>query len=183
MAKVKWGSDDNAITADALEGVETDDAGYRGKEPPKGAYRFAIKVYKGESQAGNPKLEVRMELVPTDSDDKKYAGFRLRDYIPVLASTAFRVRPFLDALGVKPRDFVNSCNTKQDEEGELVVSIGSLSLRNATVDAYIWKRSGDEYHRVRYLPKGSGDVEEVVDAEIVEEDDGHGVNRDEEDPF
>lgn len=127
MGKVTWGGD--------LSGSDLDNADrsqfkpYDGPTPMNGVYAFRVKLLKrGKSKANNPQLIVGLELVPRQSrpEDGKFKGYFIMDYIPVMESTAFRVAPFLDAIGVSGDDFIKRTTAGEaDERGSLpIVQIG-----------------------------------------------------------
>lgn len=109
MGKVKWGG---GVSAQGIDDVDTSKqfTPYAGPTPPNGVYQFHLKIARiGESKQGNPQLILGLELVPRKDrpEDRRYKGYFLMDYIPVMESTQFRVRPFLDAIGVSGKDFVD----------------------------------------------------------------------------
>lgn len=127
MPKAKWGSGNQALTAADIDGAETR-AGfvpYSGPIPRSGLYRFTIKRMKqGTSSAGNPKLQIISELDGTwKTEHKKFEGCPLFDNMPVMKSTAFRVKAFCEAVGLSSKEFYNSIVV--DENG-VVTKLGSL---------------------------------------------------------
>lgn len=126
MPKAKWGSGDQALTAADIDGAENRGfSPYAGEYPRSGLYRFTIKRMKqGTSSAGNPKLQIISELDGTwKPEHKKYDGCPLFDNMPVMKSTAFRVKAFCEAVGMTSKEFYAGIIV--DENG-VVTKLGSL---------------------------------------------------------
>ncbi len=125
MPKMKWGS---GVTADTINNAEEKGITvYDGPLPPKGVYGWDVKFLKtGETSNKNPQLIIGLELNPRDREDHQaFKGFFVQDFIVVKDTTAWRLKPFLKALGVSAKDFLE--NTVTDEEGR-VTKIGTLDL-------------------------------------------------------
>lgn len=126
MPKAKWGTGDEALTAADIDGAKSSEfTPYAGPLPPAGLYKFVVKQMKqGTSGTGNPKLVTIMELAgdwkPTH---EKYDGCPLFDHMPVMKSTAFRVKAFCEAFGMTSKEFYGGILT--DEDGK-VTKLGSL---------------------------------------------------------
>jgi hypothetical protein len=123
MPKATWGefSSNDIDNAEQREGF----APYAGPLPRAGIYRFTAKfMKKGVSGTGNPKLQILWELDGTwKPEHKKYDACPLWDNMPVMPSTAWRVRAFCDALGLSSKEFQTRIIV--DEEGK-VTKLGSL---------------------------------------------------------
>jgi hypothetical protein len=145
MGKVKWGG----VTGKGIDEVDTSKqfTPYAGPVPPAGVYQFHLKILRqGMSSNNNPQLILGLVLVPRKGmpEQNKFKGYFLMDYIVVMEQTQFKVRPFLDAIGVKGRDFTDRCvddgsdkknitkigNWIQDGKKFLLVSIGMGSDNN-----------------------------------------------------
>lgn len=171
MPKVKWGGES---LASALDEYEEDESRqyktYDGPKPPKGVYNWKItRMEKTESSGGFPQLIVHLELDPRHAEQKKYAGYYMRDYIIVKTdgSTAFRVKPLLEALGVSGKQFVTA--TVVDAEGH-VQKIGPVTIPGRVVGGNIWpQKDKPEYFNIKYLPAKLAD--EKDDSEDDDADD------------
>lgn len=174
MPKFKWELD----AAELDEAARNDEqyAPYDGPTPPTGVYGFRIKRIKtGESNAGNDRLQVTLILDPRGrKDHKKFAGFPVMDFIPVMSSTSWRVSRLLGALGVSSREFVNK--TVVDEDG-VVQKIGSVRIEGADILVVAQIKLDGEYMNVsRYLPKkdeeeAPDDDDDDSDADDADDDD------------
>lgn len=179
MGKVKWGG---GISQDAIDEVDTSKqfTPYDGPVPPAGVYRMKVKILRtSESSNGNPQLVIGLELVPRSDipEQRRYKGFFLMDWITVLDSTAWRLRPFLDAVGVTSKEFLNG--TVQDEEKN-VTKIGKKVVVGSLVAVSI-KNGQDQKGNARmevgqYMP--------VVDADDTADPDADDASgSDDEPPF
>jgi hypothetical protein len=105
MARKIW----SGISGKSLD--ETDRSEFKpygGPIPPNELFCFKINALKhGKSSKGTSQLIIGLTLVPRASrpEDKRYADYRIMDYIPVMESTQWRLVPFLDAIGVSGDDF------------------------------------------------------------------------------
>lgn len=128
MPKAKWG-----ITSRDVDDFDRSSqfVPYAGPIPPDAVYNWKIKVLKSISATKDklPQLRVGLELMPRGASEDKYEGYFVYCFLPVAESTKFRYVPFLDAIGVSGREFVNG--TVTDEEGN-ITKIGR------------WRNSGDE---------------------------------------
>lgn len=133
MAKVTWGGN---VSADAIDNAERGNfKPYDGPMPVPGMYAWKINILRRRmSSNNNPQLMVGLELIPrkTRPDDQKYKGYFITDFIPVGESSAFRLAPFLDAIGVKGSDFIDRTKDDGTDKGN-IVSIGK------------WKHTGKQY--------------------------------------
>lgn len=166
MGKIKWGG---GISQSAIDDVDTDQqfTPYDGPTPPAGVYRFRIKVLKtSESSNGNPQLVIGMELVPRSDipEQRRYNGYFLMDWITVLDSVAWRLRPFLDAVGVTSKEFINGTVTDEDKN---VTKIGKKVVKGTIVAVSI-KNGQDQKGNARmevgqYIPVVDGDQDDSAD--------------------
>lgn len=127
MPRVDWG----ISTKDAQNfDREKQFAPYRGKQPPNAVYTWRITQLKFSAGTGEkyPQLRIGLELVPQDSSEKPFKGFRILEFRSVASHTPFAYVPFMDAIGVTEHDFVNK--TISDSEGN-IQRIGT------------WKNTGD----------------------------------------
>lgn len=179
MGKVKWGT---GITAAAIDEVDTDKqfTPYEGPTPPNGVYRFHVKVLKQTTSSNNnPQLAVGLELTPREDipEQRRFKGYFCMDWIPVMDSTAFRLRPFLDAIGVTSKEFINGTITDEDKN---VTKIGKLAITKKLLVAASIRMGQDQKGNARmevgtYIP--------VVDGDDQDADADAGYNADEEPPF
>jgi len=176
MPKVKWGSD---IAVDDIDSWEDESGGsYAGQKPSSGIFKFKItKLVKGESKAGNPKLTAYMTLVPRTAADKKYDGCPLTDFMPIMKSTVWRFRPFLDCLGVTGKQLLSQTNA--NGEGE-VISIAGVKPAGKELLVQVKLDENEEYLNIkRYMkPVDEDDVDVDVDADADDDDDD-----DDDEPF
>lgn len=160
MGKVKWGG---GISQGALDEVDTSRqfTPYDGPTPPAGVYRFKIKVLKQTSSSNNnPQLQIGLELEPRADipEQKRYKGYFMMDFIPVMDSTAWRLRPFLDAIGVTSKEFVNGTVADEDQN---ITKIGrtvpkglllACSIRNGQD-----QKGNPRMEVAQYIPVADGD--------------------------
>lgn len=121
--KATWGdfSSSDIDNAETREGFTP----YSGPLPRAGLYRFTCKfMKKGKSQTGNHKMQMLWELDGSwKPEHKKFDGAPLWDNMPVMKSTAFRVRAFCEAIGLTSKEFQTRIIT--DDDGK-VTKLGSL---------------------------------------------------------
>lgn len=126
MPKAKWGSGDNSLTAEDIDGADRAEvtARYSGEIPPSGMYRFTIeRIKQDKSQAGNDMLNVRLSLDGSwKPNHKQYDGCPLWDRIPLMPSTKQRVANFMDAVGGTGKDIFNAIV----DEDKYITKFGSL---------------------------------------------------------
>jgi hypothetical protein len=145
------------IDADDLENTEASDyEPYNGELLPPGLYPLSIQWIKTTpSSQGNDMLTILMTFDNPDDDEElaDYVGCPVWDRITVQKSTLFRLKPFLDAIGVSYEEFASS--TVVDDE-EKVTKIGSVRIDGLTVRARVRVEKSDEYddklRPTRYLP-------------------------------
>lgn len=117
MPKATWGdfSSSDIDNAETRQGYTP----YDGPIPRNGLYRFTTKLMKvGESQAGNPKIQTVLELDGSwKAEHKKFDGCPLFDNMPVMKSTAFRVKAFCEAYGITSKQF--QTGIIKDEDGKI----------------------------------------------------------------
>lgn len=152
MPKATWGDfSSNDIDSAEQRGFTP----YAGDLPPSGLYRFVVKQMKaGESNAGNPKIQIVMELDGTwKPNHKKFNGCPLFDNMPVMKSTAFRVRAFCEAFGITSKEFQTRVIT--DEDGK-ITKLGSAG-DPAGLEVFVnVKRSTDPEYGERIQLNGTG---------------------------
>lgn len=173
MPKIKWDLDSEAIDNAESEGFTP----YAGPVPPAGVYKFTLKRLEAtKSSAGNKMLKVLMEL---DADGikerKKYHGCPVWDNVVVMDKTAWKVRQFLDALGVSASDFTNKTVAEEENSKHLVRKIGSLKVEGVELTVQIKRganQEGDPRPEVqRYLPYSELDDSDTEDAREAQDDD------------
>lgn len=183
MPKVKWGSD---IDADAIESAENNQ-GYTGPLPPSGVYQFKIKfMQKTLSSKNNPMVKVLLLLNGEyKPEHKKFDGCPVWEQIPVMASTAFRVRELCDALNISAADFMNK--TLVDEDGN-IQKIGALKI--ADQDLLVMYKAQQEHseeygERLSRPKKGPGFLPFKEEDEDSDGDEDEDADEDAEggDPF
>ena len=174
MSKVLWGGEELETELEDWEG--NDFPQYDGDRPRKGVYQFKLtRLEKTESTNGHPQMVAHFELSPHKLEHRLYKGYYMRDYIIVKddGSTAFRVRPFLDALGVTSRQFKRLTEaTKTDRTtnngAEIweITKMGPVKIPGNLLMCHIQpdKRNPD-YEAIRYLPKGDSDDDTGNDSE------------------
>lgn len=126
MPKAKWGAGPEALSAEDIDSAKSSEfTPYTGPIPPAGLYKFVVKMMKqGVSSTDNPKLLVVMELAGDwKPGHEKYDGCPLFDHMPVMKSTAFRVKAFCEAFGLTSKEFYGGIIT--DEDGK-VTKLGPL---------------------------------------------------------
>jgi len=118
MPRATWGSGAEPISRDDLENAQGSRfKRYDGPPPPDGIYAFKVnQLRKGKSRQDNDQLIVGLELVPRKgrTEQVPFKGFYITDYIPVMSSTADRLKPFLDAIGVSAADFMERMDVEKD---------------------------------------------------------------------
>jgi hypothetical protein len=185
MPKATWGSGDQALSAADIDGAKSNEfSPYSGPIPPAGLYRFIVKQMKqGLSAAGNPKLQIVMELDGTwKSNHKKFDGCPLFDNMPVMKSTAFRVKAFCEAFGISSKQFQTGIIT--DESGKVTKLSIAGDPNGLEVYVNVSKRPAtDQYQEslqlngTGYLPISDDEVEDQNEDESDDEGD------DDEPPF
>src|SRR5882762_553054 len=190
MPKVPWGIGSDAVDDWDRKSQYTP---YSGPIPPNGVYEWTIKVLK--SAAGTkdklPSLWVGLELEPRRAyKEEKYAGYFIMAFLPVADTTAFRYVPFLDAIGVRGREFTE--RTVTDTDGN-ITRIGSWRNSGKEMIAAELKDGKDQDNKSRKevgwmgpLPEedindDDDDAEEYADDEYDEEIDVD--DADDEEPF
>lgn len=175
MPKATWGDFSSADidSAEQREGFTP----YSGPLPRAGLYRFTAKfMKKGQSNTGNPKMQILWELDGSwKPEHKKYDGCPLWDNMPVMKSTAWRVRAFCDALGLSSKEFQTKILT--DEEGK-VTKLGSLGdPAGLQVYVNVSRRPASEGYDESLQLNGSGylavdeDADEDADEAASDDDD------------
>lgn len=131
MPKASW-----HVSVKDIDGFERSSfARYTGPIPPTGAaylWRVTRLRYIAATEDKHPQLWIGLELVPRRGyKEDRYAGYFLMAFRTITANNRGFWVPFLDAVGIKARDFVN--NTVVDAETN-VVRIGKWRL---TEDTYV----------------------------------------------
>lgn len=182
MGKVKWGNvggDQEALTADDINSAETGYKPFDGPTPAPGVYRMRISLKQQTSSNGNPMINVMGVLVPRGDrkGENKMKGFTAWGRIPVMKSTAFRVRPLLEALKVSATDFLSK--TMTDEEGR-ITRIGKLNLADG-VEVLAELRMGKPYTNSETGETRPAQLELNTFLPLNEDDDSDGDDSDEGD--
>lgn len=177
--RVTWGDEDLESALDDYEGSEFKT--YEGERPRKGTYQFKlVKLEQTKSSGGWPQLIAHWELAPNKLQHKEFKGYYMRDYIVVKpdGSTAFRVRPLLDALGVTAKQFRTATQANKTDKttnnGEVIFEIfkiGPVKVPGNLVMCYIkpdTKRNPD-YEDIKYL-SASDEAEEPNDSDAGDDD-------------
>ena len=181
MAKVTWGG---SALESALDDYDPNEAGqysdYMGDRPPKGVYRWRIRMDKTESKGGFPQILVRLTL--DDPKNKQYNGYGCMDFVIVKddGSTAFRVRPLLDALGVTSKQFRTMTVTRatdrtgfNDEVLQEIVKMGPVTVWDAHVMAYIKPDpKNNQYEKIRYIAEDAAVSDDATDGDDNGDDNG-----------
>lgn len=177
MAKVAWGGADLESALNDWEDDGNQYPEYAGERPPKGVYRWNVRVDKTVSSGGFNQLVVHMTLDPHNAKTKPFKGYYCRSYIIVKedGSTAFRVRPFLDAIGVTARQFRTATLSKPTDRTtpqgaviEEITKIGPVSIDGLKVMASIRPdKRKPEYEDVKFLamPDDDGEAQEPGDSD------------------
>lgn len=113
MPRVNWGLSSGAVkNFDRSKQYKP----YAGPIPPNGIYAWRVKVveYQAATKDKLPSLVTGLELVPRFKSEEKYAGYWIRNFMPVADHTTFRWVPFLDAIGVSEQDFYQRTVTGQN---------------------------------------------------------------------
>jgi hypothetical protein len=193
MGKIKWGG---GVTGKGIDEVDTSKqfTPYAGTVPPAGVYQFHIKILRMTlSSNNNTQLMIGLELVPRKGmpEQNKYKGYFLVDYIPVMESTQFRVRPFLDAIGVKGRDFTDrSVDDGTDKHNVTKIGNWIQNGKQFLLVSIGWgaDQNGNNRMEVKgFVPAGgaafAGSSEEDDGDDGNQDDDTNDANTDDEPPF
>jgi hypothetical protein len=151
VATEKWGS---AISEADIKNAEANTGLYGGEMPSAGVYKFIVQTIKqARSEAGNDKDIVFARLDGSwRPAHKEFDGCPMWDHLPVMASTAWRVRALCDALGVTYAEFLAQ---KVDKE-KLVTKIGKLTPKGAEI--WVNVRVDDSGDSPQLKPNGGGYV-------------------------
>lgn len=122
MPKANWG-----ISASDVDEYDREDlyTPYLGDPPPSGTvYLWTIKKMTAvpATEDKTPQIRVGLQLKPRNKAQQKYKGYYITAFVHISDKTKWSYIPFLDALGVSGRDFVN--RTITDESGN-VAKIGA----------------------------------------------------------
>lgn len=173
--KITWGDED---LEEALSDWEDNNQfePYSGDRPPKGTYQFQlVRLEQTRSSGGttgvqHPQLIAHWQLKPNKPNHKGFAGYYMRDYIVVKTdgSTAFRVRPLMDALGITAKQFRTATQanktdrtTNQGDPIFEIFKIGPVKIPGNLVMCFIKpdKRNND-YEDIKYLAASDADDDE-----------------------
>lgn len=180
MPKAKWGD----FSSDDIDKAESNSfTPYAGDVPPAGLYRFTVKQMKqGESQACNPKLQVVMELDGSwKPNHKKFDGAPLFDNMPVMKSTAFRVKAFCEAFGITSKQFNTGIIT--DENGKVTKLSVAGDPNGLQVFVNVARRAANADYPASIVLNGTGylPVDEEADEDEDDEDQTDDEDEDDED--
>lgn len=180
MTLLKWGSAAEAEAIDAWE-EDPDRQGYTeytGPRPPKGMYRWKIdRLQATKSSGGHRQLIVHLVLDPHTEDHEKYRGKYMRDYIIVKDDTGFRVKPFLDVLGVTAKLLLTKTDVTKDEGSDpptaTVNKIGTVRPAGMLLFGRIWPDSQKpEYDRIAYVRAADAEDDAAGSDDAGSNDDG-----------
>lgn len=177
MPKADWGIDPAIIDDFDREGQFKP---YTGPTPPDGVYRMKVKSlkYAAGTKQKHPQLRPGLELVPRNRDERRYTGYFVMDFVPVSGKTEFRYVPFLDALGVSAKEFVNK--TVYDDDGN-VTKIGSWRNKGETEILVQLRTEEDQNGQPRKNVKWYGAYDpDADDYDEDEDDDDSDYDEDEE---
>lgn len=179
MPKPDWGIDPSLVDDFDREGQYKP---YAGPIPPDGVYRFKLKQlkYAAGTKKKHPQMRPGLELVPRGKDEKRYAGYYVMDFIPVSERTEFRYVPFLDALGVSGKDFVQRIRTDDDDN---ITKMGSWRNNQESELLVQLRTEKDQEGKPRQVVKwyGAYDPDADEDADYDEDDDDDDYDEDEDD--
>jgi hypothetical protein len=161
MAKVTWGGADLETALDDWDGDSGGYSEYAGERPPRGVYQWNVRLEKTISSGGFNQLIAHLTLEPHNAKTKPFKGYYCRDYIIVKedGSTAFRVRPLMDAIGVTAKQFrtmtITAPTDRTNAQGgpiEEVVKIGPVKIEGMVLTAAIRPdKKKPEYESIKYL--------------------------------
>lgn len=182
MGKVKWGGAELAEEIDNAPESEFNE--YDGPKPPRGVYRFRItKMMFGKSTNDFNQVVNFLEMDDARPSKAQYRGFFMMDWVIVKddGSTGFRVKPFLAALGVTPKQFVTMTVIDEEDDGQIgpgftegypITKIGPKKVPGNLVWGSIRPSKRDpEYFDIRYLESGP-DGDEPAESDAGTGDDG-----------
>lgn len=118
MPKARWN-----VPAGVIDGFDREKqfAPYTGPAVPNGVYKFLVKKmqYLAGSREQNPQLRIGLELVPRNAAERRYKGYFTMAFLNVDPGEkmAFIYVPFLDAIGVTEKEFLDGTIT--DEQGNI----------------------------------------------------------------
>lgn len=181
MPKAKWGD----FSSEDIDNAQSNQfSPYKGPIPPAGLYRFTVKQMKqGMSQANNPKLQIVMELDGSwKPNHKVFDGAPLFDNMPVMKSTAFRVKAFCDAFGITSKQFNTGIIT--DEEGKVTKLSVAGDPNGLQVFVNVSRRAATETYAESIVLNGTGylPVDEDEDEDDEDETDEDGDDEDGDEP-
>lgn len=183
MPKANWG-----IRSSDVDNFDRDAQykPYDGPVPVNGVYQWQVKKLQFIAATGKqlPQLRIGLELIPRNTEEKRYQGYFTMVFAPVSDRTAFRYVPFLDAIGVSGRDF--ETKTIIDNEGN-IKSIGRWRNDAKTMIKGELKDDQDQHGNPRKTigwmgaADEAGDFESDDDEEYYDDDDEGGYEDGDED--
>lgn len=178
MPKVNWAGDgdENALTAEDIDGAEDGWQAYTGEIPPGGVYRFKIgRIKYTKADTGTKGLNVREVLDGSwKSAHAKYNGCQLWDTVWMTKGSAAFVKAFAQAIGVSAADIISKVVT--DEDG-YVTKIGRKTIEADKIVVYVAVKRGSYNDEPRLEKAGTGyqvvetdhDEDGLTDEDAVEE--------------
>jgi hypothetical protein len=177
MPKIDWaGEDDDALTAEDIEGAEEGFQAYAGEIPPGGVYRFILRRIKfKKASTGTKGLSLRLNLDGSwKPAHRKFDGCPLWDDVWFTKGSAAFVKALAQAIGVSAEDILNKVVV--DEDG-YVTKIGRKVFTDKEFPVYIAVKRGEYNDEPRLEKAGTGF--QVVEAD---EDDTEDDTEEEETP-
>jgi hypothetical protein len=171
MPKINWAGDDedDALTADDVEGAEEGFQAYAGEIPPGGVYRFIIRRIKfKKASTGTKGLSLRLNLDGSwKSAHRKYDGCPLWDDVWMTKGSAAFVKALAQAIGVSAQDIIEKVVV--DEDG-YVTKIGRKVFEDKEYPVYIAVKRGEYNDEPRLEKAGTGFQVVEADAEPDEDE-------------
>lgn len=152
MPKVSW-----SVSGSEVDEHEAGDERefYSGPMPPKGVYLCDVEeVEYVKFSTGSKGLKVRLAIAET-GDKKRYNGCPVWENVVDGASTTFRIRQWLDAIGATGADWEKT----MIDSDNMVTKIGRVTIKGLQVRAFLTRgqnNSGEDRMEVsRFLNKSS----------------------------
>lgn len=183
MPRANWG-----IDAEVIDGFdrETQYAPYTGPEPTNAVYQWQIKVLKfvAGNREKHPQMRVGLELVPRNTEEKKYyrkgQGYFIMMFLSISEKNAFTYAPFCDAIGISGKEFTT--RTITDEDGN-VKKIGSWRNDGSTLILGQLRDGVDQNNKPRKEIGWVGPVTDEDEGEEYTDDDEEYIEDDEDAAF